>query len=88
MEKSLVSVIIPSHGGGQYLERAVDSVLSQTYPNIEIIVVDDNGIGTPNQLSTQQIMQKYYLIKLCLELFLFRGQYYLIYNFLQLLEYQ
>lgn len=59
MEKSLVSVIIPSHGGGQYLERAVDSVLSQTYPNIEIIVVDDNGIGTPNQLSTQQIMQKY-----------------------------
>lgn len=59
MEKSLVSVIIPSHGGGQYLARAIDSVLSQTYPNIEIIVVDDNGLGTPNQLSTQQIMQKY-----------------------------
>jgi len=55
----LVSVIIPSYGGGQFLERSIDSVLAQTYTNIEVIVVDDNGIGSENQIKTQKIMEKY-----------------------------
>lgn len=55
----LVSVIIPTYGGGEYLKSCVDSVLAQTYSNIEVIVVDDNGLGTPNQLLTQGIMQEY-----------------------------
>lgn len=54
-----VSVIIPSYGGGHYLERCVDSVLNQTYPYIEVIVVDDNGVGTPNQQATSKVMGKY-----------------------------
>lgn len=59
MQKGLISVIIPSYGGGQYLKRAVDSVIAQTYDNIEIIVVDDNGLNTPNQLSTAKVMEQY-----------------------------
>lgn len=55
----LVSVIIPSYGGGEFLCRAVDSVLSQTYANIEVIVVDDNGLGTENQKKTEKAMRKY-----------------------------
>lgn len=55
----LVSVIIPTYGGGQYLNRCVDSVLAQTYQNIEVIVVDDNGLGSPNQLLTQKVMEEY-----------------------------
>lgn len=38
----LVSVIIPTFKRSEFLIRAVQSVLNQTYTNIEIIVVDDN----------------------------------------------
>ena len=55
----LVSVLIPTYGGGQYLQRTVDSVLAQTYPHFEVIVIDDNGMGTENQKKTQAVMERY-----------------------------
>lgn len=44
MDKTpLVSVVIPVYNVDQYLHQCVDSVLSQSYKNIEVILVDDGS---------------------------------------------
>lgn len=42
-EHPLISAVIPVYNGSNYLSEAIDSVLAQTYPNIEIIVIDDGS---------------------------------------------
>lgn len=43
MEYPLVSIIIPVYNGSNFMREAIDSALSQTYPNIEILVVNDGS---------------------------------------------
>jgi glycosyltransferase involved in cell wall biosynthesis len=50
----LVSVIIPVYNGAKYLRDSIDSVISQTYELIEVIVVDDGS-----QDSTREIIESY-----------------------------
>lgn len=41
--RKMVSVIIPVFNGENYLRQAIDSALSQTWPDVEVIVVDDGS---------------------------------------------
>ncbi|ACK68498.1 glycosyl transferase family 2 [Gloeothece citriformis PCC 7424] len=40
---SLVSILIPTYQGEKFLSETLDSALSQTYPNLEIIISDDGS---------------------------------------------
>ena len=50
----LVSIIIPAFNSGNFIENAINSVLNQSYDNIELILVDDGSSD-----NTYEVMKKY-----------------------------
>ena len=53
MQVPLVSCVIPVWNGEKYLGEAIQSVLDQTYSNIELVIVDDGSTdGTPDVIAS------------------------------------
>ena len=52
------SIIIPCYNAEEYIKRCLDSIISQTYKNLEIIIVNDGS--TDNSLKIIREYQKFY----------------------------
>lgn len=55
----LISIVITTFKGESGILRCVSSAMAQDYQNFEVIVVDDNGAGTPEQINTYNLLEEY-----------------------------
>ena len=56
----LISVIIPTYNYADFLPKAIESVLHQTYRNFEIIVIDDGSSDNTRSVITNDDCVQYY----------------------------
>lgn len=53
-KESLLTIVIPVYNGEEYIERCLNSIINQTYKNLDIIIVNDGSTD-----KTQEICEKY-----------------------------
>jgi len=57
-----LSIIVPTYNRANYLKECLDSIIKQNYPNLEIIVTDDNSVDETKEV-VKDYIQKYPFIK-------------------------
>ena len=53
-DRKLVSVIVPTYNGPEFLKAAIESVLAQSYSELEVVVVDDGSTD-----NTAEVVQRF-----------------------------
>lgn len=49
----MISIIIPCYNAGNYIKKAIDSAINQTYQDFEIIIIDDGSTDNSKQVISQ-----------------------------------
>ncbi|WP_156739697.1 glycosyltransferase family 2 protein [Paenibacillus oryzae] len=55
METELVSIVMPTYNRGNVIEKAIDSVINQTYSNWELFIVDDASLDNTKEVVSNYI---------------------------------
>lgn len=58
MSQELVSVIMPTYNAGKFLPASIDSILSQTYQNLELLISDDGSTDTLTLRTLKEYAEK------------------------------
>lgn len=53
-DEALVTIVVPAYNHARYLGECIDSVLNQTYPSVELIVIDDGSTD-----DTRMVLERY-----------------------------
>ena len=57
MKNNLISIIIPVYNVEQYLNRCIDSIVNQTYKNLEIILIDDGSTDNSGKICDEYALK-------------------------------
>ena len=60
-----VSIIVPVYNGEKYLERCLESIINQTYKNIEIICINDGSTDESKNILKQYQLKDNRIISRC-----------------------
>ena len=66
MQEELVSVIMPTYNSGRHLAASIDSILNQTYRNLELLITDDNSNDADTISTLKHYSEKDERVKLLL----------------------
>ncbi len=56
-ERPLISIIMPAHDAEKYIHQAIESFLNQTYPNKELIIINDASSDSTTSIIKQYAKQ-------------------------------
>ena len=64
LKEPVISVIIPFYNDKEYIEQSVNAVLNQTFPNYEILIIDDGSKDVESLQKLKEVSKKDNRIKI------------------------
>jgi len=61
LKNANITIIVPVYNGEKYIERCIESILNQSYKNIELLIINDNSTDATNEIVSRYL--KYSNIK-------------------------
>lgn len=62
LKKALVSVVVCTYNGGKFLNEQLETICNQTYPNLEVLILDDGSIDNTVEIA-KEYEKKYSFVR-------------------------